>query len=354
MKKRFWVGIILVLTVCTTVTANDSAASTAAGGIQLRREPRIAMMKEKLTISIQKVTVEYEFLNESNQDIDTEIAFPIPAYALTFSAGGTRPFDDFKVWVQGKELKYQIDAKALLNGRDYTGTLRRFGVDVASLGHYDHSQDFSEDFRKLTPSQKQTLMDAGLFDSEDQHLPQWSVEKIYHWRQFFPAHKVIHVRHEYQPGAGFRYAETSFLNRTARNAEVQRIKSTREKDEHGIAELASVIDSTCMDRSLEESLIREGNGATAVDKGLIRMMWVDYILTTANNWKMPIGQFELVVEGNPQILRTSLCWDGKFQRKDATHFSSVVKDFVPRKELRIGFFWVNGPAPETEAPSPVK
>jgi hypothetical protein len=353
MKKRFWVGIILVLNVCTTVIANDSAASTAAGGIQLRREPRVAMLKEKLTIGIQKVTVEYQFLNETNQDVDTEIAFPIPTYALTFSAGGIRRFNDFKVWVEGKELKYEIDAKAKLKGRDYTGTLQRFKVDVASLGHYNDSQDFSADFRKLTPGQKQTLMDHGLFDPED-HSPQWSVEKIYHWRQIFPAHKLVHVRHDYEPGVGFRYVETSFLNRTARNAEVQRIKSTREQDTHGIAELASVIDSTCMDHSLEESLIREGNGATAVDKGLIRMMWVDYILTTANNWKMPIGQFELVVEGNLQVLRTSLCWDEKLQREDATHLSTVVKNFVPRKELRIGFFWVNGPAPQTEPPSAVK
>ncbi|HWR50522.1 MAG TPA: DUF4424 family protein, partial [Bryobacteraceae bacterium] len=40
---------------------NDSAASVGLGGVQLRREPRISMEKERLTISVDKITVEYEF-----------------------------------------------------------------------------------------------------------------------------------------------------------------------------------------------------------------------------------------------------------------------------------------------------
>jgi hypothetical protein len=353
MKKKLWLGIVLIFSVCSSVTGNDSAASSAAGGIQLRREARVAMLKEKLTISIQKVTVEYEFLNESNQPVETEVAFPIPIYKQTFDASRIREFDDFKVWVEGAQIKYDIDAKAKLNSHDYTETLRRFKVDVASLGHYKNAEDYSEDFRKLASNQQETLMKVGLFDRDD-HFPQWSVEKMYHWRQTFPAHKVIHVRHEYEPGVGFEMVNTSFLDHASRHTEVQRIKSTKGKDRDGRVELASVIDSICMDQKLEKALMDEGNGATAVDKGLIRMMWVDYILTTANNWKMPIGQFELIIEGNLQVLRTSLCWDGKLQRKDATHLSAVVKNFVPRKELRVAFFWVNGPAPETSPTPAVK
>ena len=49
----------------THVLGNDSAASTAVGGIQLRREQDISMEKERLTISETKVTVEYEFLNQT-------------------------------------------------------------------------------------------------------------------------------------------------------------------------------------------------------------------------------------------------------------------------------------------------
>jgi hypothetical protein len=36
------------------------------------------MEKERLTIGESKVTVEYEFLNDTDKNITTEVAFPIP------------------------------------------------------------------------------------------------------------------------------------------------------------------------------------------------------------------------------------------------------------------------------------
>lgn len=64
--------------------ANDSAASVGVGGIQLTREARISMEKERLTIGRDKVTVEYEFLNQTSQDITTEVAFSGPALRSDF------------------------------------------------------------------------------------------------------------------------------------------------------------------------------------------------------------------------------------------------------------------------------
>jgi hypothetical protein len=80
--KYRWLMATLVLIGCPVAVAlaNDSAASTAAGGIQLRREANISMEKERLTISQDKVKVEYEFLNQTDNDITTEVAFPIPPY----------------------------------------------------------------------------------------------------------------------------------------------------------------------------------------------------------------------------------------------------------------------------------
>ena len=49
--------------------SNDGAASVAVGGIQLKREARISMEKERLTISREKVAVEYEFLNATDEGL---------------------------------------------------------------------------------------------------------------------------------------------------------------------------------------------------------------------------------------------------------------------------------------------
>ena len=69
------------------------------------------MDKERLTISETKVTVEYEFLNETDQDITTEVAFPVPPYDLDWvSASFPKSVQDFRLWVEGKESKYQTEA----------------------------------------------------------------------------------------------------------------------------------------------------------------------------------------------------------------------------------------------------
>jgi Domain of unknown function (DUF4424) len=80
---------------------DDGAASVAAGGIVLRKESRISMEKERLTVGARKVTVEFDFLNESDQDITTEVAFPIPPYDESPALGSERlpNFPDFRVWV---------------------------------------------------------------------------------------------------------------------------------------------------------------------------------------------------------------------------------------------------------------
>jgi hypothetical protein len=66
---------------------------------------------------------------------------------------------------------------------------------------------------------------------------------------------------------------------------------------------------------------------------------VSYILTTANTWKTPIGEFELVVE-RPEGHAVSFCWDGKVEKVGPTTFSARATDFVPSRELSVYFFTV--------------
>lgn len=322
---------------------NDSAASTALGGIQLRKEARVAMRKERLTIGIGKVTVEYEFLNGSDSDITTEVAFPIPPYGVTFSAGGIRVFDDFRVWVEGKEFRYQTESRAKLGSRDYSELLQRLGVDIASLGHFDDSgqEPYSKDFRRLTKDNQEQLVKAGLFDAEDK-FPQWTVEKLYHWSQVFPAHKVVHVRHQYEPGIGFMLVQATFLDKKERDRQI-----SGEKDSVALQSWiqdARQIETACVEPKLAKALAaataRLQTKQNNNDQGYLQMQWVDYILTTANSWKTPINDFELLVERPSPGWFVSFCWNGPVERVDATHFRAKATDFVPSKELHVAFLGV--------------
>lgn len=316
---------IVLSSLARIASANDAAASTAAGGIQLRREARISMEKERLFISEKKITVEYEFLNETDQDITTEVAFPVPPYDNDFSgAGGWRGIDDFRVWVDGLAVKYQIEAKATLRGNDVSIRLRQLGIDVASFGHSDHSsaEPNSPDVERLSRRQQNELIRDGLIDP-DLKLANWTVTKTYHWQETFPARKVLHVRHEYRPVLGFEQMnlEDSQGKRIPRFANIS---------------------GACVDLPLRKKLVTEA----APSDGWFPTFWIDYILTTANTWKKPIKQFELIVEkpqpdGTWRVGRAhwyvSFCWDGKVEQPDSNHFVARARNFVPVKELHVMF-----------------
>lgn len=335
-------AILALIAILPAARANDSAASSAAGGIQLKREPRISMVKEKLTISTNKITVEYEFINESDQDITTEVAFPIPAYEVTMSAGGIRDFDDFRVWVEGTERKYKTQAKAMLKSKDYSTLLLKYGVDIPSLGHFeDKEEPLSRDFRKLTKPVQEQLIKAGLFDRETQ-FPTWSVEKTYYWQQTFPAHKVLHVRHEYEPGIGFQLVEKEQLNAPPVKTSSKMPSSTKNGGYPPPDQFAREVQNACIDSRLKNTLLKSIEGRSDPGSSDISMAWVDYILLTANNWKRPIKNFELIVEKNSRedypTHFVSFCWEGKVERIGQNGFKATATNFVPKTDLHVAFF----------------
>jgi len=311
--------------------ADDGAASIAAGGVVvMTREPRIVMAKEVLQISVTKVIVDYDFRNDSDEDITTTVAFPIPDYKMTEQEPSKQGFDDFQLWVDGVPTRYVVETRAFLKETEYTGLLTEMNVDIGSFGHstdFDHSLDVL----RLMAAQRKKLVNAGLIDKDDDGgtrangQPLWRVKKKYYWQQTFPAHKTVHVRHVYTPVLGWSNSIKYALGRNP-------------SDRTSIEEMRSF----CIDGALNKTLqqiadSKEKDGPYS---------YVDFILTTANTWKTPIEDFTLVVErphwknvrGESDLADyVSFCWDGPVTKIDADHFSAHAVNLVPSKELRIGF-----------------
>lgn len=331
LRSHACLAATLILAGSALALGNDSAASKAAGGIQLRHEANISMEKERLTISESKITVEYEFLNDTDKDITTEVAFPIPPYDNQPDDPSNIPpgFNDFHLWVDGKELKYSTDVRAKLNGKDYTDLLKPLGVDIASFdGDYNLQGDPPKGaISKLPKNQVQQLSSLGLVDAAN-GMPRWQVVKTYFWTQTFPAHKVLRVRHEYTPSIGFELL----------NPEDLASNKPHPNDTRGEAKQA------CVDPSLQKGLADQAIKNYKPAGVLLAMGWVDYILTTANSWKTPIKDFTLVIDrarsshvagfGTQSV---SLCWDGPINKLDADHLVAHKTNFVPQKELNVAF-----------------
>ncbi|HTS24324.1 MAG TPA: hypothetical protein VMH81_00500 [Bryobacteraceae bacterium] len=110
------------------------------------------------------MTVEYEFLNTTNQDITVGDHIPHSRIRLGYLLSPSIRADLFgwRVWVEGKELKYQTEIKAIAeqasglpglpDGVDQAPLLRRLSVDVESFGHFQVDGMVAPDFQRLTDS----------------------------------------------------------------------------------------------------------------------------------------------------------------------------------------------------------
>jgi hypothetical protein len=325
MNLRNCLLLPLALAASIPMFADDGAASIAAGGLVIMgREQRIVMAKEVLRISIDKVIVDYDFRNDSDMDLTTEVAFPVPDYGLDM--GNIKPsdqgFDDFRLWVDGAPASFKVEARAFLKDKEFTELLRTMHVDIASFGHAS-SNDNSPDIHRLTAMQHKQLEKIGLVD-HGYDGPNWLVRKKYHWQQTFPAHKIVHMRHEYSPTVGSLNSIKYGLGTDPDPASAQALKGF------------------CIDGRLRTTLQQI---ARSKDKDA-PYFYVDFILTTANTWKTPIEDFTLVVErphlkapDTPTLANyVSFCWDGPVTKTDADHFLAHAVNFVPKKELSIGFF----------------
>ena len=62
----------------SSVSANDTEAELATGGLVFTKSKSIEMLSEDLFISMQEIVIRYRFLNKSNDDVITTVAFPLP------------------------------------------------------------------------------------------------------------------------------------------------------------------------------------------------------------------------------------------------------------------------------------
>lgn len=315
----------LALTVPPVALANDSAASVAAGGIELRKEPRISMAKERLSVKAWQeeagevgrrylqdryaISVEYDFVNTADVEVTTEVAFPVPEYGYGGVAMPTPEFRGFRAWADTEEIKVQEEVRCFLkDGTEVTSRLRELGVPGCPFPEWGEDGPKPGWYARFGQSADEGLRASGLI--EDGFWPAWRRRVTWHWTQSFPAKKTVHVRHEYRPEYGYEPVHIDEILTKHRDA--------------------------CFDPKTADAWGEEVAKRRTLDGRYIHLTWVEYILKTANNWQRPIKDFELVVEA-PADWTASFCWDGTVERVSSTVLRARAKDFTPTKDLIVYF-----------------
>jgi hypothetical protein len=319
-------GAMLLAT--TAAAADDSSAALGAGGIVFTKGTPVRMKAEDLYVSPKSVRIRFEFSNDSDKDVDTLVAFPLPDVdnnEFTESPMGTITDDPvnfigFKAVVDGKPVTFRVEVRAFYKGKDVTDLLKSVGAPLNVVAHGNY-----QNLDAIKGAKLQTLIKADLVDvqGENDLHPHWLTRTNFYWTQRFPAHKTVVVEHSYQPVTGQSFAVTSEFDGSMVNP---------------------FIKDFCMDPGTlarvkaKMAAKKDTSDPNNPGPGLLNLYETDYILKTANNWNGPIGHFHLTLDKLKVDNALSLCWGPDLKKTGPTTFESTLTNFAPSRDIKMAIF----------------
>lgn len=342
---RFLSVLSLFILPCL-VLANDGFGALGAGGIIIGKTDDIAMAKEVLDISYDKIKVDYEFVNESDHDITETIVFPLPPYLVgdpNPAYIGTIP--DFKVVVNGKSVQFKTKVRAV----SYNHTETDITQKLKGMGFNDYDIVMADyNLKKILQDKSDILKKNGLLDpnfvyTEDFGIePLWKNYVTYEWKQTFKAHQKLKVSHTYTPLSGGavgvcydNYLSDGYLISSRKDIEKR-----------------YCVDSKSLDKL--DNLAKNPQNYKDYPYPCLKAFDVSYILRTANTWKDGIRDFKLIVRKRKADEIISLCFPGDFKKTTSLTYEVELKNFKPKQDLSIYFGNADKNAPfQPEAKPPI-
>lgn len=318
--------------------ADDGAAEVGLGGIEFKKTDAISMEKEELFLSLKQVRVKFKFKNITEHDVKTTVAFPIPEYSsdpygceYSDNTGCGKAdrirqsVSGFFVKVDGKNVIFKSEMKALVDGKEVTEALNQYKIPVdqpekvmAAISAVSHEKKKELIEKKLIISEireetgnwiptKEVQPDGGHWKQEPnknlEHIDtNWTISRKYYWEQIFPAGKTITIEHTYSPVSG----GTSVVTPGEYDKEY------------------------CIDSAAKKAIEKNCKG-TSCGGGML-----EYILTSANTWAGPIKDFTMQIEKPDTDTIVSLCFDG-IKKIGPKTFQSHLINFIPTNEVKIIF-----------------
>lgn len=320
MNKKI-LCIFYFILISLSVYANDTAGTVLpTGGVVFEKQDGIKMKVEALYIRPYQIEVNYLFENTTDKDINTQIFFPLPEMPAVEEYLGDESHDyKFKLWINGKSKPYQTHWTITQNDKDIT-------KDVSILFYPPEEvitdQELDRRIAMLPEETRKSLQDNKivewdyLVDWDKGEFPAWIMgahtawqkQISYSWQQNFPAHKTVSVRHTYTPTAIYNNVGFPF--------------------------------SECINRESEPyksfAYIPENENTYSLAH-LQARNYLEYILTTANNWQGPIESFNLIVQSP---FKSVGCFDGEaFYGEE--YYTVNRQDYTPQWDLSAEFL-VNG------------
>lgn len=296
----------------------------------------IRMVSEDLRISLQQVEVDYVFHNDADHDIDALVAFPLPVLdgaefynePLRFPIEKSTNFLDFHVSSDGKEIAFdtKIDAVSayVAQPTDVANTLRRLGVSLDVRRSTGYPCPVRESLRQRLAEQKLLEIDNGTGKTGCFGL--WETQIQFVWKQHFGAKNDLHLRQTYRPFVGGGYGGTVGY---AMPLESQ---ISSDADHFCFAQSNSASLRTFLDAVKKQPVPPKDS----LPQASYHYGEVQYVLSTAKNWKGPIHDFRLTVAVPEPHDFLVTCQPLK--AITPTTYGFERRDFVPEADLDFEIF----------------
>lgn len=317
-------ALLLAGALAGSASANDSSAELGAGGIRLVPNWDIVLDREDLYLSPDRVDVRYVFRNTTDQPIRLLVAFPLPdvdmaelfEVPIDIPSPESDNFVDFQVSVNGAPVPVQVDQRVTAQGVDRTDLLNSLSIPLTPF-----SEKTSQALASVDPSTGAELARLGIgysYEPQAPLYPFWTLKTVFYWEQEFPPMAQTVIEHSYRPVVGQGFFGTFVFDGENSNDYVR---------------------DYCIDRSMEAAIrkrIQQTGGDYLIEHRLA------YIVTTARNWRGPIGEFHLTIDKSDPGWLVSLCQDD-LKKVAPTRFEFTAKDYVPEKDIKVLFL---SPAPQ--------
>jgi hypothetical protein len=319
---------LLLLASSVAAFANDTSAVLTTGGLEFVSNSDIVMESEDLFISKDEIRVVYQFRNDSAEDQDILVAFPMPELVpdffspVAFPTGPEDNLFEFRTTFNGKPVEATLHEYAFAHGVDRSKLLKQMGLPVVPI-----TQSATDAVEALDAQQQATLLHFGMLSPNEydvgngmemHYFPAWTYRAAYTWEASFPVGETVTVEHRYKPSVGGTVG-VAFLSEPYEDYD----PATEYKKKY------------CTDEAFISAVRKtlpnpdEPYGAPFFES------WISYILTTGGNWSgSNIGKFRLVVDkGSPENL-LSFCGED-IKKIGPTTFEMVKTDFWPQEELNV-------------------
>ncbi|SFM25682.1 protein of unknown function [Methylobacterium pseudosasicola] len=314
------------------VRADDSTAELAAGGLVLEKTDTVALIAEDLYLSEKAVRIDDRFRNRTDADVETNIVFPMPDITGDLDRHGSIPdpahdnFLRFTIEIDGQSVTPEIEQRAFLlrNGKppiEISDRLRALSIPLVPT-----VEATEEALRRLGENQRMALIQAGILerqvhkDGTIADVPLWTLKSKFWRRQVFPAGREIAIRTSYVPSLG----GLSSLSYGSPDLDPPR--------------KAQYVNRYCTEPAFEkvaQALYRRAS-ADGSRSFQAYERYLTYGITSGGNGAGPIGTFRLVVDKGDPATQVAFC-AANLKKIGPTTFETVVKDYVPKRDIDILF-----------------